>query len=180
LSEKTAKDIKGLEKIIRSMAVVKHLEIYFKKTLQDIINGKLDGDDYYLEFTGEKKFTWEKRDRFWNVLWDSQSDYPYGQYLIDELEKDKIRLTEILYLETILNEANCSDLQVGGCEQGGDGWVLNESMKKQAIEKEGWIDCPACGDITNIFDLYNNFYNELFGHLNDIYVQVFDKWAKKQ
>ena len=114
------------------MEVVKRLEISFKKTLQDIINGKLDGDNYYMEFTGKKKFTWENKDRFWNVLWDSQSDYPYGQHLIDELKKDKIRLKEILYLKTILNTANCSDVQQGGCEQGSDEWVLSESMKKQA------------------------------------------------
>ena len=106
MPEKTATDIKRLEEIIRSMEVVKRLEISFKKILQDIINGKLDGDNYYMEFTGKKKFTWENKDRFWNVLWDSQSDL-YGQYLTDELEKDKIRLKEILCSKT-LNDCGIS------------------------------------------------------------------------
>ena len=157
-------DIEEIAEIILSTETAKLWEeIYFQVDISYLSKYNFDCLDL--------KSEWE---RLWN-----RHECMFTQHLFEELEEDKIKLSKLLDLESLLNEVNCSNeyktKHTRNCIKV---FKLDSILKRQLLYPDG-LSCEFCGKRIYILDGVNHFSNQLCSIVESIYIKLFQLWADK-
>tara|TARA_B100001093_G_C26773937_1_gene991447 strand:+ start:949 stop:1500 length:552 start_codon:yes stop_codon:yes gene_type:complete len=174
-------NLKLFENTIRSLKFFEIYEKDSKQTINDLIAGKLDEDPWWIEYAGLKKFSWDKKNLFWQVILDQLRNYDdkiwFG--LLDNKEKMKT----IIDLKMFSDEVYCDESLISpveqypwDCKEGASGWHLTPENKKDIIN-HGYILCPYCGECLTI-DTDEFFWDKTYLYLDKIYLRIFNEWAQ--
>ena len=157
-------DIEEISEIILSTETARLWEeIYFQVDISNLSKYNFDCLDL--------KSEWE---RLWN-----RHELPFTENLFEELEKDKIKLSKLLDLESLLNEVNCSNeyktKHTRNCIKV---FKLDSILKRQLLHRDG-LRCDFCGEGIYILDGVNHFSDQLCSIVESIYIKLFQLWADK-
>ena len=157
-------DIEEISEIILSTETARLWEeVYFQADIRYLSKYNFDCLDL--------KSEWE---RLWN-----RHELPFTENLFEELEKDKIKLSKLLDLESLLNEVNCSNeyktKHTRNCIKV---FKLDGILKRQLLHRDG-LRCDFCGEGIYILDGVNHFSDQLCSIVESIYIKLFQLWADK-
>jgi len=175
-------NLKLFENTIRSLNYSEFYEKDSKQTINDLIAGKLDKDPWWIKYAGQKKFSWDKKNIFWQVLLDQLRNWEDHIWfdLLDNREKMK---TIIIDLKMFSDEVYCAEDLISpdeqypwDCKDGAKGWYITPKMKKDIVY-QGYISCPYCGKSLTI-DTDEFFWDKIYLYLDKIYLRIFNEWAQ--